>query len=104
MILWLRFPWQKPRIWVQFFRVGRLAVYVPKTETRVGYMCSVDFDHELGQACDGNKVFPTIDTLKEQMECVNKGCGIYEVEIKFRKTVAEENLDAVDEEVFEKFM
>ena len=97
MILWLRFPWQKARFWVQAYGVSVFgkwfAVYVPKTEIRTGYMCSVDFDHELGMAKGGNQVFATPEDVQAHLKCVSTECGIYEVEIKFRSVVVEERWD-----------
>lgn len=52
----------------------------------IGYMDKVDFDCELGQAIDGNKVFPSIEALKKFKPCV-KQCGIVEVEVRLREVI-----------------
>lgn len=53
-----------------------------------GYMCSTDFDVELG-ARSHARVYPTLRQIKKDHGCVTgKGsaltCGIYEVEIAVR--------------------
>ena len=53
---------------------------------RYGYMCQVDFDHELGEAYPFTEVYPSIKTLKEQRKCV-KDCGIYKVKVEVVKVV-----------------
>lgn len=52
----------------------------------VGYMCKTDFDHELGVASDGNKVFPSIETLRKHLRCVDE-CGIVKVEVRLVQVV-----------------
>lgn len=51
-----------------------------------GYMCLTDFEYELGNASDGNKVFPSVDNLRHHMRCANV-CGIVEVEVRFKRLV-----------------
>lgn len=47
----------------------------------VGYMCRTDFECELGCAADGNKVYPSVESLKEYTNCW-PGCGIVEVQVR----------------------
>jgi hypothetical protein len=54
----------------------------------VGYMCQIDWDHELGNASDGNTVYPSIEALKRGHECWEE-CGIVEVEVRCTKVVVE---------------
>jgi hypothetical protein len=51
-----------------------------------GYMCRIDWECELGQARDGNKVYPSVDGLREYHTCADT-CGIVEVAVFFRKLV-----------------
>lgn len=51
-----------------------------------GFMCRIDFDHELGYASEGNRVYPSIDALKKRHE-MWKECGIVEVEVRLVKIV-----------------
>lgn len=44
------------------------------------YICGVDFQHELGCACGGNKLYPSVEDLKENASCW-KTCGIIELEV-----------------------
>ncbi len=58
----------------------------------IGYMCMIDFEHELGKAKGGNPVYPSIDDLKEDHTCW-KSCGIVEVEVVYRKTIVDQDLN-----------
>jgi hypothetical protein len=51
-----------------------------------GYMCSTDYDWELGNALGGSRVFPSIEDMKDHCSCW-KGCGIVEVEVKASKFI-----------------
>jgi hypothetical protein len=55
-----------------------------------GFMCKTDFDSELGHATDGDKVYPSVDALKAERECVVE-CGVVEVEVSLVRVVAYEN-------------
>lgn len=55
------------------------------------YMCKTDFEYELGFASGGNRVFSSIEDLKEYLPCW-EDCSIVEVEVNYVKTVVEENL------------
>lgn len=48
--------------------------------SRVGYMCAVDYTHELGEALGGTKIYATVEDIKHHRKCV-KNCGIMKVEI-----------------------
>ncbi len=54
----------------------------------IGYMDKVDWDHELGRAIDGNKVYPSIEALKKHETCTDT-CGIVEVEVRLKRIIAE---------------
>jgi len=54
------------------------------------YACGIDFQHEIGNASDGNKIYPSIDALKEHAKCW-KGCGIVELNLTLNKWVVEQN-------------
>ena len=58
------------------------------------YMCSTDFDFELGNAAGYTKLYPSIEDLKENSPCVTcpdeeYPCGIYEVEVRLVKVIKE---------------
>ena len=38
-------------------------------EDRYGYMRKVDFDYEVGEALGGNKIYPSLEDLKENHTC-----------------------------------
>jgi hypothetical protein len=58
-----------------------------ETERTVdGYMCKTDWECELGNAYDGNKVFPSIKALKEHYRCVDE-CGIVKVQVRLLRVV-----------------
>lgn len=58
------------------------------------YMCSTDFDFELGNAAGGTKLYASLEDLKENSPCTTCAkedypCGIYEVEVRLVKIVQE---------------
>jgi len=57
-----------------------------KKRTVIGYMDKVDFDHELGEAIDGNKVFPSVEALRKYKPCC-RSCGIVEVEVRLKEVI-----------------
>lgn len=52
-----------------------------------GYMCAIDWQYEVGNARNGNIVYPSIDALKADHDCWQE-CGIVEVEVNVKKTIA----------------
>lgn len=50
------------------------------SQSRTGYMCLTDFQHELGEASGGISVYADEDDLKKHRNCW-KGCGILKVEV-----------------------
>jgi hypothetical protein len=63
-----------------------------RTELPVsGWMCMIDWQHELGNAAGGTKVYASIEDLKKEHDCWAE-CGIVEVEVRFVKEVAPQNL------------
>src|SRR5208283_2502349 len=61
-----------------------------RTKKLLVYMDGVDWQHEIGEAPDGNKVYPDVESLKEHNRCWD-GCGIVECEIIFKKWAVEHN-------------
>ncbi len=57
-----------------------------------GFMCQIDFEDELYRASGGNKVYPSIEDLKEDHPCW-ESCGIVEVRVQYVRTVVEQNLE-----------
>jgi hypothetical protein len=71
-----------------FKRGIRYAQYVVR-----GYMCKVDFDHELGHSMGGSTVYPSVKDLKKHRKCVTGNdapCGIVEVEVRVRRIVRDD--------------
>lgn len=56
--------------------------------TVIGYMCLIDFECELGAAEDGNRVYPSIASLKKHHVC-SAECGIAEVRVTAVRVVLE---------------
>ena len=52
------------------------------------FMDKVDFDHEVGRAMRGNKVFPSQEDLEKNKPCT-KYCGIVEVELRLKRVIRE---------------
>lgn len=44
-------------------------------------MCTVDYDHELGNAPGGVEIFKSVDDAKAHLGCA-ESCGLYEVEVR----------------------
>lgn len=66
--------------------------------SRTGYMCAVDFYHEIGAAMGGNRVYSSIKDLRENLSCVDQ-CGIVKVTISLSETIQDSNyedLKAID--------
>jgi hypothetical protein len=57
-----------------------------------GYMCMTDFDCELGMACGGNIVYPSLKDIKENRKCLDQ-CGIVKVAVVAVEIVQEQNWD-----------
>jgi len=53
-----------------------------------GYMCLIDLECELGAACGGNRVYPSIEDLKKCHTCWEE-CGIAEVRVEGVKVIHE---------------
>jgi len=64
------------------------------TRTMTLYMCGVDWDHELGEAADGTRLYPSLASLKKHAKCSDQ-CGVIEVTVEFSniKWVVPQNLD-----------
>jgi hypothetical protein len=54
------------------------------------YLDGIDWQYEVGEAIDGNKVYPDVNSLKKYNRCWD-GCGIVECELVFKKWVVEHN-------------
>ena len=59
-----------------------------------GFMCKTDWDHEIGWASDGNKVYPSIDSVRRERKCTAE-CGIVEVDVTFVRIVQGESMAAM---------
>ena len=51
-----------------------------------GFMDRVDWDYELGEACGGSRVYPSVNDLRENETCVDQW-GIVEVEVSLVRVV-----------------
>ena len=52
------------------------------------YMCTTEFDCELGEHSHGVRVFPSVEELKDKCSCWPE-CGIVEVECRVKEIVEE---------------
>lgn len=59
---------------------------------RTGFMCKVDFEHEVGVAKGAHIIASSVEELKKRRRCVDR-CGIVEVEVKLVRVVQESNFD-----------
>jgi hypothetical protein len=60
-----------------------------KKSSRIGYMCQVDYDWELGEALGGTEVYCSVEDLKKERKCV-KNCGIVKVKVTLEECVQKE--------------
>jgi hypothetical protein len=58
----------------------------------IGYMDGVDWQHELGNAAGGNRVYGSVEDLKKHSKCWPQ-CGIVEVEVRLVRWVADQDFD-----------
>ncbi len=62
-------------------------------ETKIGYMCGIDWQHELAEVqC---KVFSTPEECARVNKCTDQ-CGIVKVRVTLVRWVKEQNLEACD--------
>jgi hypothetical protein len=54
------------------------------------FMDGVDWQHELGAALGGNRLYPDAKDCKENRPCTRE-CGIVEVEVRFIRWVEPQN-------------
>ena len=63
----------------------------------VGYMCKTDYECELGAAKGGNVVYPSVEDLEENLNCVKSGsCGIVKVTVVGVEVLREDNYELND--------
>ena len=58
---------------------------------RRGFMDMVEFQHELGEVLGGNKIYPSVEDLKEYILHWDS-CGIVEVEVRMVREVEPQDL------------
>jgi hypothetical protein len=56
-----------------------------------GYMCLIDWQHELGEASGGTLVYASLEDLKRN-HAMWESCGVAEVEVRLKAEVVPQNL------------
>ena len=51
-----------------------------------GYMCLIDWEHEIGHATYGNRIFPSVRDLEREHPSV-QSCGIVRVKITLDEVI-----------------
>lgn len=71
------------------------ATDIPEEDQEVitGYLCGITWQHELGQT--DIKIYPTVDSIKNQHGCSEHSCGIVEVEVKCKRWIVDQDLRAI---------
>lgn len=69
-------------------------------DTKCGFMCKIDWDHELGQALGGNVVYPSQADLVSNKKCTDE-CGIVEVEINLKRVVQESDFSIKPDKMYQ---
>ena len=75
----------------------KIELLTPKPREVVVYLDGTDWRYEVGEASDGNKIFPGIKSLQEESPCW-KGCGIVRCRLVFEEWVVEENMKEMFED------
>lgn len=57
-------------------------------DTVIGYMDKTDWEYELGGASSPSRVFCTVNSMEEGW---HTGCGVVEVEVKFKRIIKNED-------------
>jgi hypothetical protein len=57
----------------------------------VGYMCGVDWQHELGEASGGNRVYASLADLKHHCKCWDS-CGVVKVSVEMVEWVVDQDI------------
>jgi len=63
-----------------------------KRKEVIVYLDAVDFQHEIGEALGGNKVYPSVKDLKENNRCWDS-CGVVKCKITLVDWVEEQNFN-----------
>lgn len=63
----------------------------------LGYMCGVDWEHEIGMASGGNTIYASPEDCARCRRCTTE-CGIVEVRVYLNKWVVEQNLWGEEED------
>lgn len=63
-----------------------------KKDSKTVYVCGVDWQCEIGEASDGNKIYPSPQNLKKYGHG-NSGCGIVECTISFNRWVEKQDYE-----------
>lgn len=63
----------------------------------LGYMCGVDWQHEIGMAAGGNVIYASTEDCAKNRKCTGE-CGMVEVKVQFSRWVKEQNLYSDDAE------
>jgi len=61
--------------------------YAAEDNSVIGYMCLIDWQHEIGSVSDGSRIYPDEDDLRKHHPCAD-ACGIVEVEVRCRRLVS----------------
>lgn len=61
------------------------------SEELIVYIDGVDFQHEIGEASGGNKVYPSLKDLKENNKCY-ESCGVVKAKITLVEWVLPQNI------------
>ena len=66
----------------------------------IAYMCTTDWEVELGMADGGCVLFASPEGAKEKLRCV-EGCGITEVKVYFNSVIQEPDSDEILDQLVE---
>lgn len=58
----------------------------------LGYMCGVDWQHEIGMAAGGNSVYASPEDCAKNEKCTD-ACGLVEVKVRFSRWVKPQDFD-----------
>lgn len=60
------------------------------------FMDGIDWQHHLEADSKGTPLFPSMDSLRAEKECLKGGCGIVEVEVRLIRWIEPQDLKFFD--------
>jgi hypothetical protein len=66
-----------------------------KCKPRKAYLCGTAWDHDMLEARDGVRIYPSVQDLAREKNCI-KECGVFEVEVRYVRTIRKPTLTVAE--------